>query len=66
VLAALPDDAVLAHRSKEPMRGNGIIGWYQRRFSNAIWVMKRICRPGDAWQPGIGNVIVARADDGLG
>jgi hypothetical protein len=35
-------------------------------FSKAIWVMNRICRPGDAWQRGIGDVIVARADDGLG
>jgi hypothetical protein len=35
-------------------------------FSKAIWVMKRICRPGDAWQRGIGNLIVARTDDGLG
>jgi hypothetical protein len=40
--------------------------WYQSRFSKAIWVMQRICGPGDAWHRGIGNVTAARAEDGLG
>jgi len=37
----------------------------ESHFCKVIWVSKRICRPGDAWQRRIRNVIVALAD-GLG
>jgi len=38
----------------------------ESHFCKAIWVSKHIRRPGDAWQRRICNVIVARADNGLG
>jgi hypothetical protein len=62
--------SILAWILHQPLEGTEAgelqFGCRHSRFSKIIWLIKRICRPGDAFQRGIGNVIVARADDGLG